>query len=160
MTTQATAKNERKEALEQVGASFKRASAATRRLRGRETHRPGELSFAQYSLLFGLASGGAMSSRELAYAADLTPATVTQMLDGLEAAGLVERVRSPQDKRIVLTSLSERGRAVIDERRKRYEPLWTNALSDFSIEELGAASAVLERLAEMFDEIASLTDSH
>ena len=93
---------DRTEALEQLGRSFKRAMAAVRRLRGRETHRPGELSFAQYGLLFGLADGGELSVRELALSADLSPATVTQMLDGLDATGLVERVRSQRDRRVVM----------------------------------------------------------
>jgi DNA-binding MarR family transcriptional regulator len=128
--------------------------AAGRRLRGRETHHPGELSYAQYSLLFGLSGGCELSSRELAYAADVTPATVTQMLDSLEAAGLVERARSPRDKRIVLTSLTPRGREVIEERRARYEPLWRGALADFSDDELLTAAAVLERLRELFDALA------
>ena len=83
---------DRSEALEQLGRSFKAAMAAVRRLRGRETHRPGELSFAQYSLLFGLGDGGQLSAGELALAADLSAATVTQMLDSLATAGLVERV--------------------------------------------------------------------
>ncbi len=141
-------------APEQLGQAFKRAMAAGRRLRGRETHHPGELSYAQYSLLFGLASGCELSSRELAYAADVTAATVTQMLDTLEAAGLVERVRSPRDKRIVLTSLTERGREVIEARRARYEPLWRGALAEFSDDELRTAAAVLERLRTLFDELA------
>jgi hypothetical protein len=62
---------------EQFGHSFKTAMAALRRLRGRETHRPGELSYAQYGLLFGLAAGGALSAGELALAADVSPASAT-----------------------------------------------------------------------------------
>ena len=42
---------------EQLARSFKAAMAAVRRLRGRETHRPGELSDAQYSLLFCMRPG-------------------------------------------------------------------------------------------------------
>jgi hypothetical protein len=74
---------ERTEALDQLGRSFKGTMAAVRRLRGRDTQRCGELSFAQYSLLFGLGEAGELSVRELALAADLAPATVTQMLDRL-----------------------------------------------------------------------------
>ena len=142
------------EPQEQFGRSFKAAMAAQRRLRGRETQRPDELSYAQYSLLFGLALGGEMPAGELACAADLSPATVTQMLDGLERAGLVKRVRSEQDKRVVLTSLTERGRAVVEARRSLIEPRWRAALAGFSDDELLTASAVLDRVRDMFDELA------
>jgi DNA-binding MarR family transcriptional regulator len=144
-------RRERVAALEDVGRAFKAAMAAVRRVRGRETHRPGELSFAQYGLLFGLADG-ALSARELAQAADLAPGTVTEMLDALAAAGLVERVRSRDDKRVVLSSLTERGRALVEARRARYEPRWRAALAEFSEAELMTAAAVLRRLAEMFDD--------
>ena len=139
--------------FEQVGLSFKAMMAAFRRLRGRESHHPGELSYAQFSLLFGLADGGARSARELAELADLAAPTVAQMLDSMTSAGLVVRVRSDEDKRIVLTSLTERGRAVVEERRCRMEPRWRAALSDFSDDELSAAAAVLNRLRELFDEL-------
>ena len=138
----------------QVGASFKAAMAAVRRLRGRETHRPGELSYAQYSLLFGLAQGGALPARDLAYAADLSPATVAQMLDGLERAGLVQRKRSDRDKRLVLTSLTERGSEVVERRREQLEPRWRAALAGFGDEDLLTAAAILDRLREMFDQLA------
>jgi DNA-binding MarR family transcriptional regulator len=139
---------------EQFGHSFKTAMAALRRLRGRETHRPGELSYAQYGLLFGLAAGGALSAGELALAADVSPASATQMLDGLEKAGLVERARSGQDKRVVLTSLTARGRQVVEARRALFEPRWRAALADYSDQDLLTASAILDRIREMFDELA------
>jgi len=147
---------ERTEALEQLGRSFKGVMGAVRRLRGRETHRPGELSFAQYSLLFGLGDGGELSVRELALTADLAPATVTQMLDSLEAAGLVERVRSQRDRRVVLISLTERGAGLVAARRARFEPLWRQALAEFDEDELLIAASVLDRLREMFYDVADV----
>ena len=144
----------RTEALEAFGRAFKGAIAAQRRLRGRETHHPGELSYAQYGLLFGLCDGVPRSQRELALSAEVSPATAAEMLDSLAAAGLVERIRSDADKRVVLNSLTDRGRAVIDGRRARYEPRWRVALKQFSEEELLTAAAVLDRVREMFDEFA------
>ena len=47
MTVTAT----REDAITRLGASFKRVQVALRRLKGRETHRPGSPSFAQYQLL-------------------------------------------------------------------------------------------------------------
>ena len=136
---------------EQLGASFKRAMAAVRRLRGRETQRPDAISNAQYSLLFGLAAGHEMSARDLAESADLSPATVTQMLDSLEAHGLVRRLRSDRDKRVVLTALTVRGEQLIAEHRERVEPRWRAALAEFSEAELATAAAVLDRLARFFE---------
>jgi DNA-binding MarR family transcriptional regulator len=144
----------RSEALEELGRAFKGVSAATRRLRGRETHHPGELSYAQYGMLFGLADGTPKSARELALAADVSPATATEMLDALATSGLVARIRSEADRRIVLTSLTERGKAVVDERRARYEPLWRAALEGFSETELRSAAAILDALHRMFDGLA------
>src|SRR5437763_2443323 len=150
----ASTTRDRAQALEALSRAFKGVNAAMRRMRGRETHHPGELSYAQYGLLFGLCDGVPRSSRELALAADVSPATAAEMLDSLAAAGLVERIRSVQDKRVVLTSLTERGRALIDERRARYERRWRAALKQFSDEELLTAAAVLDRVRAMFDELA------
>jgi DNA-binding MarR family transcriptional regulator len=143
------------EALEALARAFKDAMAGVRRLRGRETHchAPGSLSYAQYGLLFCLADDSARSARELAEAAALTPATVTQMLEALEAEGLIERVRSERDRRVVLTRLSRSGRTAVAERRARVEPRWRAALEGFSDEQLLTAAAVLERLARYFEEL-------
>jgi MarR family transcriptional regulator, organic hydroperoxide resistance regulator len=137
-----------------VGHAFKGAMAAVRRLRGRETRWGGILSDAQYGLLFGLCDGVARSSGDLAAAADLSPAATTEMLEGLEATGLIERHRSERDRRVVLTVLTDRGLALVQERRARYEPRWRAAMSEFSEEELRATAAVLDRVRAMFDEIA------
>lgn len=149
---------ERTQALDALGQSFKAALAALRRMRGRETHQPGGLSYAQYGLLFGLAEGNRMSTRELALAADVSPATATEMLDSLAAVGLVERHRSEEDRRIVLTSVTARGKDLIEQRRARFEPRWRAAMSDFSEDELDAAARVLEAVRQMFDELADGDD--
>jgi DNA-binding MarR family transcriptional regulator len=142
----------REDVLEELRESFRGTMAAIRRLRGRETHRAGELSFAQYSLLFCLADSE-LSAGALAGAAALSPATVTQLLDGLEAAGLVARARSQRDKRVVLVSLTARGRSVLAERRENFERVWRAALEEFDARELAAASAVLGRLQDLFEEM-------
>jgi MarR family transcriptional regulator, organic hydroperoxide resistance regulator len=138
--------------LARVGRSFKAAMGAVRRLRGRDTHRPGQLSYAQYGLLFGLAESTGLSSRDLAIAADLSPATVTPMLDHLAEAGLVDRTRSESDKRVVIVSLTERGHALVRARHARLEPRWRAALLEFDDDELLSAARVLDRLTALFNE--------
>jgi DNA-binding MarR family transcriptional regulator len=145
----------REQALDDLGAAFKGIMGAPRRLRGRETHHAEELSFAQFHLLFGLSEHAELSTSQLAVAADLAPATVTQMLDGLVALGLVERTRSQLDRRVVTCALTERGRELISEKRAHWEKRWRKALSDFSAEELATAAAVIDRLRRMYDELDS-----
>jgi len=148
----------REEALAELGSAFKGAMAAIRRLRGRDTHRPGELSFAQYHLLFGLAERDELSTGELALAADLSPATVTQMLDSLAEMGLVERTRSERDRRVVTCTLTTRGRTLITERRAHFEQRWHAALAGFSTQELTTAAEVIDRLRALWDDLG--TDTH
>jgi DNA-binding MarR family transcriptional regulator len=123
-------------------------------MRGRETHFPGELTDAQYSLLFCLRDESELSLRDLADAADLSPASVTEMLEGLAAAGLVQRQRSDRDRRVVFTSLTEGGRGLVEERRARFEPRLRAALEPFSERDLLTAAAVLDRLRDMFEDVA------
>lgn len=144
----------RGDALDELAHAFKGALAARRRLRARETQFPGELTDAQYSLMFGLRARPELSTGELALTADLSPAAATEMLEGLAAAGLVERRRSERDRRVVLTSLSERGRALVEERRAQFEPRWRAAFSDLSEAQLRGAVAVLDRIHSFFDELS------
>src|SRR5579871_5350620 len=128
--------------------------AAVRRLRSRDTRRPGSaLSHAQYSLLAELAEHGELAAGELAVEAALAPATVTQMLEALADAGLIVRTRSERDRRIVTARLADAGRALVEERRRLIEPRWQAALADFSPRELRAAAAVLERLRAFFESV-------
>jgi DNA-binding MarR family transcriptional regulator len=146
-----TATRSRTEALTTLTNAFKRTNAALRRLKGRETHRPGTPSFAQNGLLFSLAEHDDVSSGELAAAADLSPATVTQMLDSLVELGLVTRTRSESDRRVVTCRLTDAGREHVAERRAKLEGHWNDALAGFSAAELAVAASVLERIATMFE---------
>lgn len=144
----------------QLSASLKRAMVAVRRLKGRESQRAGQLSFAQYTLLHGLSDHHECSARELAEHSDLSPATVTQMLETLEAAGLVVRTRSAQDRRVVFSEITERGAAVLAERQAVVEGRWSAAIAEFSEEEMTAAARVLERVADVFESLAEDPPAH
>jgi DNA-binding MarR family transcriptional regulator len=145
----------REEAIARLGAAFKGAMGAIRRLRGRDTHRHGELTFAQYHLLFGLAERDELSAGGLAVAADLSPATTTQLLDSLAAMGLVERTRSERDRRVVTCTLTAHGRELITERRALFEGRWHAALEEFSAAEIATAAAVVDRLRTFYDELGT-----
>lgn len=131
---------------------FKRVFRGLSRLRGRDTHLgSGELSHAQVELLIELEARGDLPAGELAAAAALSPATVTQMLEHLADCGHVERVRSSADRRVVLSRLTPQGAAKIQAKREAWQEAWNEALEGLGAEQLQAAALVLERLAEMVE---------
>lgn len=139
-----------------VAHAFKAVTVAMRRLRGRQSqYRGGRLSYAQVSLLFGLDCGHGVSARELAETAVLSPATVTQMLEALETEGLVTRERSAEDRRVVLTRLTEHGEELMGAHRAEIQARWRATLAAFDEEQLNAASEVLSALAAMFENYES-----
>jgi DNA-binding MarR family transcriptional regulator len=143
----------RDQIMSDLGTAFKGVFRTLNRLRGRDTHLAGaELSHAQFELLIELDERGGLPAGELAAAARLTPATVTQMLDHLAACGHVERVRSETDRRVVVSRLTPQGKRKIEAKRRAWKERWEQALRDVSPEELVAATRVLERLAAMLEE--------
>jgi len=140
--------------LTELGLAFRHVFRTLSRLRGRDTHLQGsELSHAQFELLIELDERGELPAGELAAAARLTPATVTQMLDHLAACGHVERLRSPTDRRVVVSRLTDQGREQIAAKRKAWQGRWQQALGDVSERDLRAATRVLQRLGAVFDDV-------
>ena len=140
--------------LTELGLAFRRVFRSFNRLRGRDTHLGGnELSHAQFELLIELSERGELPAGELAAAARLTPGTVTQMLDHLAEQGHVERVRSEIDRRVVVSRLTPQGRRKIEAKRKTWQSRWEQALAGVEIDELRAATRVLERLGAMVEDV-------
>jgi DNA-binding MarR family transcriptional regulator len=137
------------DALQEAVAEF---SAAQRRLRSRDFRRGG-LTLAQWHLVRRLAEHDELPAGKLAADAGLTPATVTQTLDALAAAGLVERVRSQSDRRVTLNRLTPAGRERFAEKHAEIGRRWADALADFPAEQLEQATVLLRRMAAVVDEL-------
>jgi DNA-binding MarR family transcriptional regulator len=134
-------------AIAEVLDAFHELVVAQRRLRGRDSCHPGELSFAQLRLLAALEEEEGSPAGRLAAQAGVSPATVTGMLDTLEEMGVVTRVRSASDRRVVLTRLTEDGRRRRDRKRAAARRTFEEALTALSPEELACAPRVLRLLA-------------
>jgi len=140
--------------LDELAKAFRQVFRTLSRLRGRDTHLGGsELSHAQFELLIELDERGELAAGELAAAARLTPATVTQMLDHLAEQGHVERVRSLADRRVVVSRLTPGGRSKIEAKREVWQGRWERALEGVQPSELRAATDVLERLGAAFGDV-------
>jgi len=138
------------EVIEDLRAALREFLAAQRRLRGRDAQRPG-LSYSQYAVLRVLADGAEHTAGELATAADLTPASITKMLDGLSRVGLLERVPDPSDRRRVGVRITADGRAALEAKNRQVNAAWAGVLEDADPSEVEAMAAAMRRLAALFD---------
>ena len=79
-----------------------------------EVLRPLELTFARYELLMLLhfSRTGALPVTKASTRLQVHPTSVTNAVDRLETAGLVERRRNPSDGRGILVALTPAGRAL------------------------------------------------
>jgi DNA-binding MarR family transcriptional regulator len=144
---------DRAQALESLRVVLMALFSAQRRLRGRDARIVGGVSFAHYPLLAALEREHELSAGQLAAEAALTPATVTQMLESLAAAGMVERTRSERDRRVVTTRLTPEGRRRVERKDAELREKWREALAEFDEAELEAATRVLGRLGAYLDEL-------
>jgi DNA-binding MarR family transcriptional regulator len=144
---------ERTDSVDELRHALREFLAAQRRLRGREAQRPGVLSFSQYAVLRVLADGGEHSAGELANAADLTPASITKMLDGLSRAGQLERVPDASDRRRVGVRITPLGLDVFQAKDRQLTQAWQAELAELDPDELDAMVKAMRRLAALFDSI-------
>jgi MarR family transcriptional regulator, organic hydroperoxide resistance regulator len=90
-----------------------RAASAIRRHMEQQVLAPERLSWTAFVTLWVLWIWGEMESRHLAAEANVTKGTLTGVLDTLERRGLVARRRRTSDRRLVMVSLTDEGRATI-----------------------------------------------
>jgi DNA-binding MarR family transcriptional regulator len=142
---------ERERQLTALGVAFREADRSLRRLRGRDTHlEPGEVGHSRFELLGLLHDHGSLPAGELAAAAGVSSATVSQMVDRLEDDGYVERIRSDADRRVVLVALTRRGEEELAAKHALWRRRWHDALADVETADLEVAAGVLERIGEVF----------
>lgn len=70
---------------------------------------PHDLTHAQWVPLYKLAKGDCTTMAELAREVSLDPGAMTRALDRLETKGLLRRVRSKEDRRVIKLELTEEG---------------------------------------------------
>ena len=142
------------EALDALRVAFVELLGAERRLRGREGQRPGELSLSHYRMLTFLLDSPRLPAGRLAAAADLAPASATQMLDLLEKRGMVARERDSQDRRVVVVTLTPEGRRLTQDRRAEFRALWAEVMHGLDEEQLAVGVDVLERVSLLLELLA------
>ena len=111
-----------------------------------------ELTLAQVTVLGRIDRGGPAGTSDLAAGERVRPQSMASTVAALTAAGLVERRPDPVDRRRILISLTDQGRAALAADRRRRDAWLAEAIRrDLTAHEraiLAEAAALLGRLVD------------
>ncbi len=121
-----------------------------------EVHQAIDAHFARYNLSMGkftlliqlfVASDKGLTPSEFADRANVTRATITGLLDGLEREDLIKRQPYPEDRRRLTIVLTDKGRKLITEMLPDHFCRTTNMMSNLSATEKKTFVKLLGKLS-------------
>ncbi len=132
-----------------IGEVFELLDQAAKNLRHiqRLTMRDSELTPAQYQVLTVLWERDELPLKDLASACNCTRATMTGLVDGLENKDLVARMPNPDDRRSLLATLTDEGRA-IQQQTPSLEKIYARCCAGLTSQEFRHLGILLSKLNE------------
>jgi DNA-binding MarR family transcriptional regulator len=100
----------------------------------------------QASMLFMLARGTCFTAADLAREYGVDASAATRLVDRLEKRGLLSRVRSEADRRVVHLRVTEEGYALAARLPSIYKGVLDKLLVNFTAEEVGFLKSMLRRV--------------
>jgi len=94
------------------------------------------LTLAQLKSLLFIAAKEKTNFKKLAEALGVTPPNVTGIIDRLVEQALVTRTENPEDRRIMLLQVTEKGQELLNNLRERHTSQMLQVLSYLSTDEL------------------------
>ena len=104
---------------------------------------------AMVAIMAAARRGEALTAGALGRAVDLSSASVTALVDRLERAGHVRRVRDPQDRRRVVLEMSESAMAAGGQFFGGLQRDLVAAMADYSDDELAVVRRFLEQVTDV-----------
>jgi DNA-binding MarR family transcriptional regulator len=138
---------------EQVASELRPVLLRLARELRKETEQLG-ITARQATLLWLVKRSPGLSLAELAAEEGISPPALSGHVDRLERAGLLERVRSSEDRRRVGLRLTEEGARVMRNVRARRTTWLAERLRVLDPEELGAVDAAMPALLRLIEEQA------
>lgn len=114
-----------------------------------------DLNAQQWKPLLMLRAGKADTAAEMARLNCSDNGAMTRMLDRLEAKGLVKRVRSAEDRRIVHLALTKDGERVADQIPYALSQVLNEHLEGFSKDEFNQLKSLLRRMIANGERVAA-----
>jgi DNA-binding MarR family transcriptional regulator len=134
--------------IDGIGAQF-RASLGELRCVGSERLVRHGVSMGHLHLMSMLDRHGELPMSRVAELLGVSDSNATGLIDRMEEHGFVERVRHPEDRRVVLVRISDRGRQILNDVEVLRDDLVVRILSRLD-------TARLERLALALDDVRSV----
>jgi DNA-binding MarR family transcriptional regulator len=115
-------------------------------------HAEAGISRSEASLLARL-EGGPQRITTLAEYEGLAQPTITRLVEQIEKYGWVRRERAPEDRRVVLVSLTADGRDTLRDFRARYRPLLLECLAALPDEQVAALERATDAMTALVGEM-------
>ncbi|HEY1064149.1 MAG TPA: MarR family transcriptional regulator [Candidatus Saccharimonadales bacterium] len=109
------------------------------------------ISPVQFELLKTIGCNQPLSHKELSRKMQLTPGAISQLLEALEEAKLIVRTPSPEDRRIVLVSLSKPGHDQLELFHARRKQILDGAFAQLDDDELATYLQVQQSLLKYLE---------
>jgi MarR family 2-MHQ and catechol resistance regulon transcriptional repressor len=106
------------------------------------------ISVGEFLALRTLATSGPCSMVELAKEQFMSPPALTSIVDGLEKQGLVERVRSEEDRRVITIKITGKGEKTFTRAHVLYKQFFENVMHALTRQEINVVLAAFEKLSE------------
>ena len=115
---------------------------------GRQLEDRAGVSLAEFEVLLRIsrATEGRITMGDLAHDVALTTGGVTKLVDRMVAAGLVQRLPCPTDRRVQFAVLTPKGRRVLDKAARVHADDLRAVFDGFSERDLRALDTLLDRL--------------
>lgn len=109
------------------------------------------LGLAEFRILKTLDKEGPAHMAHLSRETLVTQAAVTVIVDNLEEAGLVQRTRSVEDRRVINVEVTAKGRSLLKEALKIHKQFVEEMLEELTDEELQSLSIIMGKLSSKIE---------
>lgn len=120
-------------------------------LHSKQLSKTSGLTSPQLLIMLEIEKRSGINSGQVAKIVNLSPATVTNILDRLENKGLVSRIRDTQDKRKVGLFLTDNGLSLLQKAPQALQEHFIEKFSNLAEWEQSQLLSSMERLSEMMN---------
>jgi len=131
---------------ESIGYLISRSKSALSNAVNQQTMTELGITSTQASILFMLATGKCAVAVDLAREYGIDASAVTRLIDRLEKRGLLYRIRSVEDRRVVMLELTSEGYALAAQMPPMFQNVLGTMLTGFTPDETDLLRSMLRRM--------------